>query len=99
MLLFGLPDSPVNAWFLNHEERLAAVSRAKRNQTGMLNRHFKWEQLVEALLDPKTWFFFFFAFVSNVVNGGLNAFSTAIIKGFGFSMLIQSFPVWHPFYL
>ncbi|RJE24484.1 Major Facilitator Superfamily [Aspergillus sclerotialis] len=87
MLLFALPDSPVNAWFLNHEERLAAVSRAKRNQTGMLNRHFKWEQLVEALLDPKTWFFFFFAFISNVVNGGLDAFSTTIIRGFGFSFL------------
>ncbi|KAJ9132465.1 Major facilitator superfamily domain, general substrate transporter [Pleurostoma richardsiae] len=87
MLFFVLPDSPVTAWFLNHEERLAAVARVKRNQTGMINRHFKREQVIETILDPKTWFYFLFAFISNVVNGGLNAFSTAIIKGFGFSTL------------
>ena len=86
MLFFVLPDSPVTAWFLNHEEKLAAVARVKHNQTGMINRHFKKEQVIETILDPKTWFYFLFAFISNVVNGGLNAFSTAIIKGFGFSM-------------
>jgi ACS family allantoate permease-like MFS transporter len=85
MLFFALPDSPVTAWFLNHEERLAAVARVRRNQTGMINRHFKRDQVIETILDPKTWFFFLFTFISNVVNGGLNAFSTAIIKGVGFS--------------
>ncbi|KAJ6022339.1 hypothetical protein N7499_002898 [Penicillium canescens] len=85
LLLVALPDSPVTAWFLNHEERLAAVARVRRNQTGMVNRKFKRDQVLETILDPKTWFYILFTFVSNVVNGGLNAFSTAIIKGFGFS--------------
>ncbi|OAA68524.1 Major facilitator superfamily domain, general substrate transporter [Niveomyces insectorum RCEF 264] len=87
MLYFALPDSPVSAWFLTHDEKLAAVARIRRNQTGMLDRDFKREQVVEALLDPKTWFYFLFTFISNVVNGGLNAFSTLIIKGFGFGTL------------
>lgn len=91
MLFFALPDSPVTAWFLNHEERLAAVARVQQNQTGMINRHFKRDQVIEAILDPKTWFFFVFGFVSNIVNGGLNAFSTAIINGFGFSTFYKSF--------
>lgn len=90
MLFFALPDSPVTAWFLNHEERLAAVARVSRNQTGMINREFKREQAIEALLDFKTWYYVFFAFVSNIVNGGLNAFSTVLIKGFGFSELFHS---------
>lgn len=92
MLFFALPDSPITAWFLNHEERLAAVARVKRNQTGMINRHFKRDQMIETILDPKTWFFFFFTFISNIVNGGLNAFSTAIIKGFGFGEFILFSP-------
>ena len=84
ILVFILPDSPITAWFLSHEERLAAVAHIKRNQTGMINRSFKWEQAFEAFVDFKTWFFFLFAFISNIANGGLNAFSTSIIKGFGF---------------
>ena len=106
MLFFVLPDLPVSAWFLDHEERLAAVARVRHNQTGMINRSFKWEQALEALLDFKTWFFFLYTFIgivpfctsysrktrninilliANIPNGGLNAFSTTIIKGFGFS--------------
>ncbi|OWZ49238.1 allantoate permease [Cryptococcus neoformans] len=87
MLFFALPDSPVTAWFFSHEERLTAVARVKGNNTGMINRHFDRSQMWEALLDPKTWWFFLFTFVCNIPNGGLNAFSTAIIKGFGFTTL------------
>lgn len=84
-MFFVVPSSPVTAWFFTHEEKLAAVARVKRNQTGMINRHFDRHQVVETVLDPKTWMFTFFAFVSNLVNGGLNAYSTKIIHGFGFS--------------
>jgi ACS family allantoate permease-like MFS transporter len=38
-----------------------AVSRLKVNQSGVENKHFKRAQMVEALKDPKTWLFFFFA--------------------------------------
>lgn len=85
MLFFVLPDSPATAWFLNHEEKLAAMERVKGNQTGMINRRFKRDQFVETILDPKTWVYALFTFIGNIPNGGLNAFSTLIIKGFGFS--------------
>ncbi|KAE9405892.1 MFS general substrate transporter [Gymnopus androsaceus JB14] len=52
---FLFPDSPVNAWFLTPEERAIAVLRIRENQTGVENKHFKKEQMIEALLDPKTW--------------------------------------------
>lgn len=37
------------------------------------NKNFKKEQMFEALLDPKTWFMFFFNVVINIPNGGLNS--------------------------
>ena len=87
ILFFVLPDSPVTCWFLNHEERIVAVARTKRNQTGMINRSFKREQLRETLIDVKTWWYFLFAFFANVPGGGLNAYVTTIIGNFGFNPL------------
>jgi ACS family allantoate permease-like MFS transporter len=55
------PDSPVTAWFLTPEERVIAVIRLRHNQTGVENKHFKRDQFVEALCDPKTWLFAAFA--------------------------------------
>jgi hypothetical protein len=58
---FIFPDSPLNAWFLTAEERIIAVSRLRVNQTGIENKHFKRDQFLEALRDPKTWLFAAFA--------------------------------------
>jgi MFS transporter, ACS family, allantoate permease len=56
-LRFIFPNSPVDAWFLRPEERVVAVSRLRANQAGVENKHFKYDQFVEALQDPKTWLF------------------------------------------
>lgn len=63
---FFFPDSPANAWFLTHEERIIAVERIKVNQAGVENKHFKLEQLIECLYDPKTWLFFFMSAIAYV---------------------------------
>ena len=41
---FLFPDSPTNAWFLNPDERRLAVLRIKVNQTGVENKHWKYDQ-------------------------------------------------------
>jgi ACS family allantoate permease-like MFS transporter len=39
-------------------QRYIAVARLAENQTGMVNHHFKLEQVKEALLDVRTWLYF-----------------------------------------
>ncbi|KAG2130369.1 MFS general substrate transporter [Suillus clintonianus] len=81
---FLFPDSPTNAWFLTPDERVKAVQRIKENQTGVENKHFKTEQLIEALTDPKTWLFALFSALDNVPNSLTNQ-QALIIASFGFN--------------
>ncbi|KAJ7693057.1 major facilitator superfamily domain-containing protein [Mycena rosella] len=83
---FFFPDSPTNAWFLTPQERAVAVMRLKENQTGVENKHFKKEQMIEALLDPKTWLFALFSALDNVPNSLTNQ-RQIIVSSFGFSTL------------
>jgi hypothetical protein len=54
-VLIWLPDSPVNAKMLTKEERIAALERVRNDQGGTENRKFKKEQVMEAVLDVRTW--------------------------------------------
>ncbi|KAI0059498.1 MFS general substrate transporter [Artomyces pyxidatus] len=83
---FLFPDSPTNAWFLTPEERVIAVQRIKANQTGVENKRFKKEQMIEAIMDPKTWLFALFAALDNVPNSLSNQYQI-IVSSFGFSNL------------
>ncbi|ESK83753.1 membrane transporter [Moniliophthora roreri MCA 2997] len=83
---FLFPDSPTNAWFLTLEEKAIAVQRIKENQTGIENKHFKKEQMIEALLDPKTWLFALFSALDNVPNSLTNQ-RQIIVSSFGFTNL------------
>ncbi|PAV15644.1 MFS general substrate transporter [Pyrrhoderma noxium] len=83
---FLFPDSPTNAWFLTPEERAIAVNRIKGNQAGVENKHFKREQMIECLQDPKTWIFALFSCLDNIPNSLTNQ-SSIIIKSFGFTTL------------
>lgn len=55
IVLVWLPDSPVNAWTLTQEERIASLERVRDDQGGTENRTFKKEQVIETLLDIRTW--------------------------------------------
>ncbi|KAI0000635.1 MFS general substrate transporter [Russula compacta] len=87
MLFFFLfPDSPTNAWFLTTDERVKAVQRIKENQTGVENKHFKKEQMIEALTDPKTWLFALFSALDNVPNSITNQLQIIVVS-FGYTTL------------
>ena len=86
MILAHIPDLPVKAWFLNAKERNQVVMRIKGNQQGFGNKHFKWYQFKEALLDINTWIFFFFSVAFQIPNGGLTNFGSLLLKGvFGYT--------------
>lgn len=80
-----LPDNVVRAGFINERQKAIAVERVRADQTGMENKTWKREQVVEALCDPKTWLMFLFNIFVSIPNGGLTNFQALIIKGLGFS--------------
>ena len=51
-ILFGLPDTPMAAWFLNDEQKVNLLEHVKVNQAGIENKHFQPDQVVESLVDP-----------------------------------------------
>ncbi|KAJ5207275.1 Major facilitator superfamily domain general substrate transporter [Penicillium cf. griseofulvum] len=85
VFLWIVPDSQLNARWLNEEDRILAVARVRVNQQGIGNKNFKWYQVKEALLDPMTWAFFFYALIADIPNGGITNFFNQLIASFGYT--------------
>lgn len=58
VMFWFMPDSPMEAKFLNHDEKLIAVERLRMNQTGVGSGLWKWDHVLETFIDPKTWLWF-----------------------------------------
>ncbi|KAJ5370176.1 uncharacterized protein N7496_006268 [Penicillium cataractarum] len=83
-----LPDSISTAKFLTEEERQFAANRAVIAGTGATEKTaWKWDQVVECLLDPKTWLIFGLEILTQIPNGGTQNFANLVIKSFGFTSL------------
>lgn len=67
VIWFLLADSPSNAYFLSHRERLIAVKRVAGNQMGIKNKHFDNGQIWAGFTDPKTILLFISVFAAYVV--------------------------------
>lgn len=83
--LYLTPDSPANARFLTHEEKLRVIKRVSRNQMGIKDTKFKFYQAFEALRDVNAWILALLGMGCGVINGGTSNFISSLIKGFGFS--------------
>ena len=68
VLFFCLPDSQITASFLTEDEKRDAIEMVRENNTGIHSKVFKGSQVKEALLDVKTWVFFWLAFLFNIPN-------------------------------
>jgi ACS family allantoate permease-like MFS transporter len=79
IFLWVVPDNQLNARWLKKEDRILAVARVRINQQGIGNKHFKLYQVKEALLDPMTWAFFFFALIADIPNGGITNFFSQMV--------------------
>lgn len=90
-LLFGLvvllfmPDSPATIRYLNERERQVAVHRIKQNKSGIHDTTWKWDQMWEAIRDPRLYMFFMGVCSANIANGGVSNFSSAIISAFHYN--------------
>jgi hypothetical protein len=84
-VIIFMPDSPMEAKFLNDHEKLIAVERLRMNQMGVASRVWKWDHVLEAFLDPKTWLWFCMLTAVSIPSGGITTFGPLIIQGFGFN--------------
>lgn len=85
IFLFVMPDNQLNARWLSPLDRRRAVERVRVNQQGIGNKHFKAYQLKEALTDPLTWAFAFYALTADIPNGGITNFFSQLIVSFGYT--------------
>ncbi|CCM04872.1 uncharacterized protein FIBRA_07065 [Fibroporia radiculosa] len=85
VVLLFLPDSPVHARLLTKEERIAALERVRDGQVGTENKHWKKDQIFEALMDVRTWLIILTVMLTSIPSGGLTNFSNQIIESFGYS--------------
>lgn len=87
-MYYFLPDSISTARFLSKEERQVAANRVALAGTGSTeNTRWKLDQVVECLIDPKTWLIFSINLLSQIPNGGTQGFSNIIIQSFDFTAL------------
>ncbi|OAL56311.1 MFS general substrate transporter [Pyrenochaeta sp. DS3sAY3a] len=84
---FFIPNSPVSAWFLTPTERIVAVERLRKGQTGVRCQKIKVSQLREAFLDIKLWLVFILMASAYTVNGAVSGFGPLIVSTFGWSSL------------
>jgi len=86
LVVLLLPDNPMSSR-LSHAEKVGAVERLRENNTGIENKHWKWYQFRECLLDPQTWLLFFITVCASVPTGALTSFGSILTKSFGYTNL------------
>ena len=78
-------DSDIpSARFLTEHERAQAIERLRANQTGTGSQEFKWNHVVEAALEPKTYLWIAMALLLNVGASVTNTFGPLILNGLGY---------------
>ncbi|ETN40996.1 uncharacterized protein HMPREF1541_02928 [Cyphellophora europaea CBS 101466] len=84
-MLYFVPDSPLDAKWLNEEDRHIAMERLRANQQSIGNKVFKWNQFREAFLDIRSWLYCLFCITCMIPSGGITVFFTLLIQGYGFN--------------
>ncbi|KAK5557124.1 hypothetical protein LTR46_004935 [Exophiala xenobiotica] len=86
VMYFVLPNNPQTAKFLTPEERKLAFARVQGVRHSADTRKWSNAQFKEALIDPRSWLFFLLNVFITLPGGGLSAFGSIILKGFGYSL-------------
>lgn len=80
-----LPDTPMTARFLNEHERVALLKHISINHTGIRNKHFQIDQVLEVLRDVQIWLLVVLTILTSISSGVITTYSTTVIRNFGYS--------------
>ncbi|TNY19526.1 major facilitator superfamily domain-containing protein [Rhodotorula diobovata] len=78
---YFLDNGPSSAKFLSAEDRLKAVERLRANRNAGDSTKFKWPQVKEFALDPKTYLFATLTLLSNVMPYSYSTFGPLLLNG------------------
>ncbi|PSK46205.1 hypothetical protein B9Z65_5173 [Elsinoe australis] len=81
--LFFLAENPIKARFLSNTEKVALLNHVAENQTGVVNRHFKWSQVRELLADIQIWWLVVITILICTTSGVISSYSTTLLNNFG----------------
>lgn len=85
LVLWLMPDSPMDAKYLTQREKIVATRRLRANQQGIASRDWKMSHVMETATDVKTYLWFLLIFSISVPSGGIGTFGSLIVKDFGYS--------------
>ncbi|RSH83783.1 hypothetical protein EHS25_005398 [Saitozyma podzolica] len=80
-LMWMMPDDIKSARFLNEREKAIAVERLRSNNTGTKTSKWKWDQVREAFVDPKTWMWGSMLMLLAIPSSGIGAFGDYFMQG------------------
>ncbi|KAI1126996.1 major facilitator superfamily domain-containing protein [Nemania abortiva] len=89
-IYWKLDNDIPSARFLSEEDKPKAVERLRANQTGTGTREFKWKQVGEIFLEPKTYLWVALSLFINAGASVTNTFGPLILNGLGFDKYLTS---------
>ncbi|TQS33971.1 hypothetical protein Golomagni_05667 [Golovinomyces magnicellulatus] len=84
IVYWKLDNDIPSARFLTEYEKAQAIERLRANQTGTGSREFKWDHVLEMIMEPKTYLWVAMSLLLNVGASVANTFGPLIINGLGF---------------
>jgi hypothetical protein len=81
---FFLDGDIESARFLTETEKKMAHERLRANQTGTGTREWKWDQVIEVFVDPKSYIWLGIVMLPNIGAAVTNVFGPTLIRGFGY---------------
>ncbi|KAL2213881.1 major facilitator superfamily transporter [Sarocladium strictum] len=96
IFLWLMPDSPMEAKFMDERSQQIAVERLRANQMGIASRVWNWRHVAETAMDVKTYLWFIIITAISIASGGIGAFGNLIVRDFGytnFTAILFSMPV------
>jgi MFS family permease len=84
LVLFYMPDSPMEAKYLTQREKVIATERIRANQQGVISRKWKWDHVWDTATDLKTYCWFLLIMGISIPSGGIGTFGSLIIRDFGY---------------
>ena len=88
LIILFLPDNPMRAKFLSHNEKVFVIERLRENQTGIENKTFKLKQALAAFADPQIWLLCLITSISNIPNAATGSFGSIIIEKYGCTSVV-----------